>query len=140
MSNLFENDELSFKYPNNWKLVESEGIENCIAVIDCDSKFSRVMVFKYPQEGLSLEYLKNAIEDIPREDSLEIKSSQLTIIGNKETHELIARDSSHDPILNTHSLSTIHNRDAFTFNFFGFGEDNPDNDGFLIMYRSLSFK
>ena len=51
MSNIFKNDELSFKYPNNWKLLEADDIENCIAVLDCDSKFSRVMVFKYPQEG-----------------------------------------------------------------------------------------
>ena len=64
MSNIFKNYELSFKYPNNWKLLEADDIENCIAVLDCDSKFSRVMVFKYPQEGLSMEYLKNAIEDI----------------------------------------------------------------------------
>lgn len=140
MSNIFQNEELSFKYPNNWKLVEADDIENCIAVLDCDSKFSRVMVFKYPQEGLSLEYLKNAIEDIPREDSLTVEDSHLTIMGNKETHELIARDSSHDPILNTHSLSTINGRDAFSFNFLGFGENNPDKDGFLMMYKTLNFE
>ena len=108
MSNIFKNDELSFKYPNNWKLLEADDIENCIAVLDCDSKFSRVMIFKYPQEGLSMEYLKNAIEDIPREDSLIVEDSHLTIIGNKETHELIAKDTSHEPPLNTHSLSTIN--------------------------------
>lgn len=140
MSNLFQNDELSFKFPNNWKIVEFEDIENCIAVLDCDSKFSRVMIFKYPQEGLSLEYLKNAIEDIPREDSLIVENSHLTIMGNKETHELIASDSSHDPLLNTHSLSTINNTDAFSFNFFGFGEENPDKEGFLMMYKTLEFK
>ena len=77
MSNIFKNYELSFKYPNNWKLLEADDIENCIAVLDCDSKFSRVMVFKYPQEGLSMEYLKNAIEDIPREDSLIVEDSHL---------------------------------------------------------------
>ena len=123
MSNIFKNYELSFKYPNNWKLLEADDIENCIAVLDCDSKFSRVMVFKYPQEGLSMEYLKNAIEDI----------------GNKETHELIAKDTSHEPPLNTHSLSTINDRDAYSFNFFGFGEDNPDKEGFMMMYRTLEF-
>ena len=101
MSNIFKNYELSFKYPNNWKLLEADDIENCIAVLDCDSKFSRVMVFKYPQEGLSMEYLKNAIEDIPREDS--------------------------------------NDRDAYSFNFFGFGEDNPDKEGFMMMYRTLEF-
>ena len=87
-----------------------------------------------------MEYLKNAIEDIPREESLVVEDSHLTIIGNKETHELIACDSSHDPILNTHSLSTINDRDAFSFNFFGFGKDNPDKDGFLVMYKTLEFK
>ena len=119
MSNIFKNYELSFKYPNNWKLLEADDIENCIAVLDCDSKFSRVMVFKYPQEGLSMEYLKNAIEDIPREDSLIVEDSHLP--------------------LNTHSLSTINDRDAYSFNFFGFGEDNPDKEGFMMMYRTLEF-
>ena len=52
MSNIFKNDELSFKYPNNWKLLEADDIENCVAVLDCDSKFSRVMIFKYPQDCL----------------------------------------------------------------------------------------
>ena len=140
MFNIFKNDELSFNYPDDWKLVESGDIENCIAVLDCDSKYSRVMIFKYPQEGLSLEYLKNGIEDIPREESLEVMDSHLTIIGNKETHELIARDASHDPVLNTHSLSTIHNRDAFSFNFMGFGEGNPDKEGFIRMYETLKFE
>ncbi|MBQ2962619.1 hypothetical protein [Methanobrevibacter sp.] len=140
MSNIFQNDELSFKYPNNWKLVEAKDIENCMAVLDCDSKFSRVMVFKYPEEGLSMDYLKSAIEDIPRESSLIVEDSHLTIIGNKETHELIAKDTSHNPILNTHSLSTINNRDAFSFNFLAFGEDTPDKDGFMMMYKTLEFK
>ena len=140
MSNIFQNEELSFKYPNNWKLVDANDIENCIAVLDCDSKFSRVMLFKYPEEGLSLEYLKSAIEDIPREESLIVEDSHLTIMGNKETHELIAKDKSHNPILNTHSLSTINNRDAFSFNFLSFGEDTPDKDGFLMMYKTLEFK
>jgi hypothetical protein len=140
MSNKFQNEELSFKYPNNWKLLESDDIENCIAVLDCDSKFSRVMLFKYHEEGLSLEYLKNAIEDIPREESLIVEDSHLAIIGNKETHELIGRDNSHEPPLSTHSLSTINGRDAFTFNFFGFGENNPDKEGFLMMYNTLEFE
>ena len=34
MSNNFKNDELSFKYPNNWKLLEADDIENCVAVLD----------------------------------------------------------------------------------------------------------
>ena len=32
MSNIFKNYELSFKYPNNWKLLEADDIENCIAL------------------------------------------------------------------------------------------------------------
>ena len=139
MSNLFENNELSFKYPNNWKLVEDE-IEGCLAILNADSGYSRAMLFKYEEEGLSLEYLKNAIEDIPREESLKLESSGLTILGNKETHELIANDSSHDPSLRTHSLATIDGRDAYVLNFFGFGEDNPDEEGFLFMYKTLKFK
>ena len=140
MSNLFQNEELSFKYPNNWKLVLDDEIENCLAILNSDSGYSRVMVFKYEEEGLSLEYLKNAIEDIPREDSLKILSSGLTILANKETHELISHDTSHEPPLNTHSLATIHNRDAYVFNYFGFGLDNPDKEGFLFMYKTLKFK
>lgn len=140
MSNLFQNDQLSFKYPKNWKLVSDDEIEGCLAILDSDSKHSRVMIFKYPEEGLSLEYLKNAIEDIPREESLKVISSNLTILANKETHELIAEDTSHEPPLRTHSLTTIHNRDAYGFNFMGFGLDNPDEDGFLFMYRTLKFE
>ncbi|AMK14936.1 hypothetical protein [Methanobrevibacter olleyae] len=140
MSNIFQNDELSFKYPNNWKLVDNGDIKNCIAVLDSDSKFSRLMIFKYPQEGLSLDYLKNAIEDIPREESLIVEKSHLTLIGNKETHELIAHDRSHEPPLKTHSLSTISDRDAFSFNFFSFGLDNPDEEEFLMIYKTLKFE
>lgn len=140
MSNIFQNDELSFKYPTNWKLVDNGDIKNCIAVLDCDSKFSRLMIFKYPQEGLSFDYLKNAIEDIPREESLIVEKSHLTLIGNKETHELIAHDRSHEPPLKTHSLSTISGRDAFSFNFFSFGLDNPDEEEFLMIYKTLKFE
>ena len=139
MSNLFQNSELSFKYPKNWKLVEDE-IEGCIAILNADSGYSRVMLFKYEEEGLSLEYLKNAIEDIPREETLKIEQSGLTILGNKETHELIANDESHEPPLKTHSLATINNRDAYVLNFFGFGKDNPDEDGFIFMYKTLKFE
>ena len=139
MSNLFQNEELSFKYPNNWKLVSDDEIEGCLAILNSDSGYSRVMVFKYEEEGLSLEYLKNAIEDIPREDSLKVQSSTLNLFGNKETHELIANDESHEPPLMTHSLATINNRDAYVFNFFGFGLDNPDEEGFLFMYKTLKF-
>ena len=87
-----------------------------------------------------MEYLKNAIEDIPKEDSLNVIRSELNLFGNKETHELIANDSSHEPPLKTHSLATISNRDAYVFNFFGFGLDNPDEEGFLFMYRTLEFE
>ena len=139
MSKLFKNTELSFKYPKNWKLVEDE-IEGCIAILNADSGYSRVMLFKYEEEGLSLEYLKSAIEDIPREDTLKIEQSGLTILGNKETHELIAKDESHDPQLKTHSLATINNRDAYVLNFFGFGQENPDEEGFLFMYKTLKFE
>ena len=69
-----------------------------------------------------------------------MEDSHLAIIGNKETHELIGRDNSHEPPLSTHSLSTINGRDAFTFNFFGFGENNPDKEGFLMMYNTLEFE
>ena len=139
MSNLFKNEEFSFKYPNNWKIIDDE-IENCLAILNSDSGYSRVMVFRYKQEGQSMEYLKRAIEDIPKEPSLKILSSNLTIMGNKETHELKAEDTSHNPILNTHSLATIHNHDAYVFNFFGFGWDNPDKEGFLFMYKTLEFE
>ena len=47
MSNQFQNEELSFKYPNNWKLVSDDEIENCLAILNSDSGYSRVMVFKY---------------------------------------------------------------------------------------------
>lgn len=140
MSNLFKNNELSFKYPDNWKLIEDDEIENCLAILDSQSGYSRVMLFKYGEEGLSMEYLKKAIEDIPKNDSLKLMESHLTIMANKETHELIANDTSHEPSLKTHSLGTIHNRDAFVFNFFGFGLDNPDEDGFIYMYESLEFE
>ena len=41
--------------------------------------------------------------------------------------------------LHLRTLSTINDRDAFSFNFFGFGENNPDKEGFLMMYKTLEF-
>lgn len=87
-----------------------------------------------------MDYLKNAIEDIPREETIEIERSGFTIMGNKETHELISRDLSHEPPLSSHMLSCINGRDAFSFNFFSFGLDNPDKEGFLMMYKTLKFE
>lgn len=136
--NEFKNKDLSFEFSNNWNLVKND-LENCIAILDSKSGYSRVMVIKYPEEGLSLNYLKLAIEDIPREDSLKIQGSDLTILANKDTHELIAIDESHDPSLKTHSLACINGRDAYVFNFMSFGLNNPDENDFLFMYESLNF-
>jgi|GEM_PF-3594157 len=139
MFNVFKNEDLTFKYPDNWKLLDDD-IENCLAILDSGSGFSRIMVIKYPEEGLSLKYLKSAIEDIPRADSLKIDKSDYTLIGDKETHELISYDNTHNPPLKTHSLATISGRDAFIFNFFTFGKDNlQDCEDFFNIYESLSF-
>lgn len=134
----FKNEDLYFKFSNNWNLVEND-LDNCLAILDNKSGYSRIMVIKYPEEGLSLDYLKSAIEDIPRSKSLCVQKSHLISIGNQKTHELIAIDETHDPILKTHSLSCIHDNDIFTFNFMGFGENNPDEKSFLGIYKTLGF-
>ena len=141
MSNLFENDDLSFKYSDNWKLMDiDDDLENCIAFLDHKSGYSRAMLIKYPEEGLSLEYLKAAIDDIPRADTLNIVKSGFTIIGNKESYELIAIDETHEPPLKTISISCINGRDIYTFDFMSFGLENPDETAFLNLYKTLEFK
>lgn len=140
MSNFFENDDLRFKYSNNWKMMDVEGLENCLAIFDHKSGYSRVMVIRYPEEGLSLEYLKAAIEDIPRAETLECIKSGFTIIGNKESYELISIDESHEPPLKTRSIACIGGRDAYVFNFMSFGLENPDEEAFLNIYKTLEFK
>ena len=83
MSNLFENKDLSFKYSDNWKLMDiEEDLENVVAILDHKSGYSRAMLIKYPEEGLSLEYLKAAIDDIPRADTLNIVKSGANIMTN----------------------------------------------------------
>lgn len=141
MSNLFENEDLSFKYSNNWKLMDiEEDLENVVAILDHKSGYSRAMLIKYPEEGLSLEYLKAAIDDIPRADSLGIIKADFTIVGNKESYELIAIDESHEPPLKTISLACIGGRDAYVFNFMSFGLENLDEVAFLNLYKTLEFK
>lgn len=141
MSNLFENEDLSFKYSNNWKLMDiEEDLENVVAILDYKSGYSRAMLIKYPEEGLSLEYLKAAIDDIPRADSLDTIKADFTIVGNKESYELIAIDESHEPPLKTISLACIGGRDAYVFNFMSFGLENPDEVAFLNLYKTLEFK
>lgn len=141
MSNLFENEELSFKYSNNWKKMDvDDDLENCLAIFDHKSGYSRVMIVKYLEEGLSLEYLKSAIEDIPRVETLKCVKSDFIIIGNKESYELIAIDESHEPPLKTRSIACIGGRDAYVFNFMSFGLENPDEEAFLNIYRTLEFK
>lgn len=141
MSNLFENEELSFKYSNNWKLMDiDDDLESCVAILDHKSGLSRAMIIKYLEEGLSLEYLKAAIDDIPRAETLVTVKSGLTIIGNKESYELVAIDETHEPPLKTISLACIGGRDAYVFNFMTFGLDNPDEVAFLNLYKTLEFK
>lgn len=140
MFNIFENNDLSFKYSNNWKLMDTDDLENCLAILDHKSGYSRAMLIKYPEEGLSLEYLKAAIDDIPREDTLVTIKSGFNIIGNKESYELVARDETHNPSLKTVSIACIGGRDAYVFNFLSFGLDNQDYNSFLNLYKTLEFK
>ena len=62
-SNIFKNEELSFKYPNNWKLLEADDIENAVnTVLNKGYRTADIM-----QEGKTLVGTKAMGEAILKE-------------------------------------------------------------------------
>jgi hypothetical protein len=135
----FENNELKLTYTSFWQLKEQD-IDNCILVLDHEHKKSRIMLLKYPEDGINLNYLKSAVETIPRSETLRIIDSRLTSIKNFDVHEFQAVDMTQEPPLKTRSIGLIHNKDAYLFDYFTFGLNNPEDNDLDEIIKSLTFE
>ncbi len=109
-------------------------------ILDHENKKSRIMLLKYPGDGINLNYIKSAVETIPRSDTLKTLDSHITIINNIHVHEFQAIDVTQNPPLKTRSIGLIHNDDAYIFDYFTFGLNNPEDNDLNKIFTSLNFK
>jgi hypothetical protein len=135
----FENNDLELNYPSSWELKDHD-IEECVLILDHEHKKSRIMLIKYPDDGINLNYLKSAVEVIPRSETLKMVDSRLTTLNDFRVHEFEAVDVTQEPPLKTKSIGLIHDGDAYIFNYFTFGLNNPEDYEFIEIIGTLNFK